>query len=122
MWWFDCLHLDGTDLIDRPLVERAEVLDRLAGATRVPAILTDDPDRAGAFLDAAMAAGPEVRRVIHLRTVQIGPEEVFVGAKLDIDAPSIPALARAIVSSISLATSASRSFEISGNLPASGVP
>ena len=41
-------------------------------------------------------AGPEVRRIIHLRTVQIGPEEVFVGAKLDIDAPSIPALARAI--------------------------
>ena len=44
----------------------------------------------------AMVAGPEVRRIIHLRTVQIGPEEVFVGAKLDIDAPSIPALARAI--------------------------
>lgn len=39
---------------------------------------------------------PEVRRVIHLRTVQIGPEEVFLGAKLDIDAPSIPALAEAI--------------------------
>jgi cation diffusion facilitator family transporter len=44
----------------------------------------------------AMNASPEVRRIIHLRTVQIGPEEVFVGVKLDIDAPSIPALAEAI--------------------------
>jgi cation diffusion facilitator family transporter len=45
---------------------------------------------------AAMTASPEVRRVIHLRTVQLGPDEIFVGAKLDIDAPSIPALAEAI--------------------------
>ncbi|MBV8951254.1 MAG: cation transporter [Actinobacteria bacterium] len=44
----------------------------------------------------AMMSSPEVRRIIHLRTVQIGPEEVFVGAKLDIDAPSIAALAQAI--------------------------
>lgn len=44
----------------------------------------------------AMESSPEVRRVIHLRTVQIGPEEVFVGAKLDIRASSIRDLAEAI--------------------------
>jgi divalent metal cation (Fe/Co/Zn/Cd) transporter len=44
----------------------------------------------------AISAAPEVRKIIHLRTVQIGPEEVFVGAKLDIDAPSIAALAATI--------------------------
>jgi cation diffusion facilitator family transporter len=44
----------------------------------------------------AMSTAPEVRRVIHLRTVQLGPEEIFVGAKLDIAAPSIAGLAAAI--------------------------
>jgi cation diffusion facilitator family transporter len=44
----------------------------------------------------AITAGPEVRRIIHLRTAQIGPDEVFLGAKLDIDAPSIEALAQEI--------------------------
>ncbi len=57
-------------------------------------------ESAGAWVEQrirdAIATSPEVRRVIHLRTVQIGPEEVFLGAKLDIDAPSIAALAEAI--------------------------
>jgi DNA ligase-1 len=59
VWWFDCLHLDGDDLIDRPLVERAEILDRLAGPSRVPATLTDDPGAAAAFLEQALNAGHE---------------------------------------------------------------
>jgi DNA ligase 1 len=59
VWWFDCLHLDGADLIDRPLVERIEGLGRLVGPARVPSILTDDPAEGTAFLDAAMAAGHE---------------------------------------------------------------
>ena len=44
----------------------------------------------------AMVDGTEVQRVIHLRTMHLGPEELLVAAKLEIDAPSIPALARAI--------------------------
>jgi len=44
----------------------------------------------------AMADGPEVRRVIHLRTLVLGPEELLVAAKLDIVAPSIAELAAAI--------------------------
>jgi divalent metal cation (Fe/Co/Zn/Cd) transporter len=43
-----------------------------------------------------MADGAEVKRVIHLRTLHLGPEELLVAAKLEIDAPSVPDLARAI--------------------------
>jgi DNA ligase 1 len=59
VWWFDCLHLDGTDLIDRPLIERADVLDQLAGPARIPAIMTDEATEGTAFLARAMAAGHE---------------------------------------------------------------
>jgi DNA ligase 1 len=59
VWWFDCLHVDGEDLLDRPLRERRRVLERLAGPSCVPAIVTDDPDVGQRFLDAALAAGHE---------------------------------------------------------------
>ena len=59
VWWFDCLHLDGTDLLDRPLVERRAALERLAGERCVPSLLTEDPDAAGEFLAAALSAGHE---------------------------------------------------------------
>jgi cation diffusion facilitator family transporter len=45
---------------------------------------------------AAIESGDEVRRVIHLRTLQLGPEDMLVATKLDIDALSIEGLARAI--------------------------
>jgi cation diffusion facilitator family transporter len=44
----------------------------------------------------AMVDGTEVQRVIHLRTMHLGPDELLVAAKLEIDAPSVPDLARAI--------------------------
>jgi divalent metal cation (Fe/Co/Zn/Cd) transporter len=44
---------------------------------------------------SAMVDGA-VKRVIHLRTLHLGPEELLVAAKLEIDAPSVPDLARAI--------------------------
>jgi DNA ligase-1 len=59
VWWFDCLHLDGVDLIDRPLAERRVLLEQVAGTGCVPATMTDDPVAAQAFLDAALAAGHE---------------------------------------------------------------
>jgi cation diffusion facilitator family transporter len=67
-------------------------------ATEMKSFLIGESAGAGqeARIRDAMCAGPEVRRVIHLRTVQLGPEEIFVGAKLDVDAPSIAALAAAI--------------------------
>jgi DNA ligase-1 len=57
--WFDCLHADGDDLLDRPLHERLAVLDRVAGPWRIPGRVTDDVAEATAVLDAALAAGHE---------------------------------------------------------------
>ena len=45
----------------------------------------------------AMSSSPQVRRVIHLRTQHIGPDELLVGAKLSFDHNlDLPALAEAI--------------------------
>ena len=58
--FFDLLHIDGEDLIDRPGAERAGALDALVpAASRVPRALIADPADAHAFLDAALAAGHE---------------------------------------------------------------
>jgi cation diffusion facilitator family transporter len=35
---------------------------------------------------AALAATPRVKRIIHLRTVHLGPDQIFVGAKLQLEA------------------------------------
>ncbi len=59
VWFFDCLHVDGRDLIDEPLTERAAVLDRVAAAWRVPAVVTGDASEASLFLAGALAAGHE---------------------------------------------------------------
>ncbi len=59
VWWFDCLHLSGADLMDRPLWARRQALEALAGERCVPAIVTDDPVAGQCFLDAAVAAGHE---------------------------------------------------------------
>jgi DNA ligase-1 len=58
-YFFDVLHLDGDDLIDRPLRERLELLDPLTGARHIPRVVTDSVDEAAAFLDGALAAGHE---------------------------------------------------------------
>ena len=58
-WFFDCLHVDGRDLIDEPLVERLKALERVASQWRIPATVTDDPVVAAAVLDDALAAGHE---------------------------------------------------------------
>ncbi|MDQ1462778.1 MAG: ligase 1, partial [Actinomycetota bacterium] len=58
-FFFDVLHLDGEDLLDRPLGERAAILAELVGEWRVPAVETDDPEVAEAFLADALATGHE---------------------------------------------------------------
>jgi cation diffusion facilitator family transporter len=52
--------------------------------------------RARSLLDATLAAAPEVRSVIHVRTLQLGPEDLLVAAKLDFHASTTAALAPAI--------------------------
>ena len=58
-YFFDVLHVDGDDLVDRPLTERLEVVQTVVGERRIPGIVTASPDEAAAFLDAAIAAGHE---------------------------------------------------------------
>ena len=59
-FYFDCLHLDGEDLIDRPLHERLAALDRACpAALRVPRVVTEDPERAGHHAAEVLAAGHE---------------------------------------------------------------
>jgi DNA ligase-1 len=59
-FFFDCLHLDGEDLIDRPARERLEALEsRLPETLRVPRIETEDVTVAQSFLDDALVHGHE---------------------------------------------------------------
>jgi DNA ligase 1 len=58
-FFFDVLHLDGVDVLDRPLADRAAILAALVGDWRVPAIETDDAAVAEAFLADALATGHE---------------------------------------------------------------
>jgi DNA ligase-1 len=57
--FFDCLHLDGRDLLDEPLAARLDVLASIAGLPTIPGIRTDDPVAAQQVLDDALAAGHE---------------------------------------------------------------
>src|SRR5205085_9737884 len=57
--FFATLPLDGEDLLDRPLHERAAALERLVGPWRIPSLVTDDADEAQAFFDAAVELGHE---------------------------------------------------------------
>ncbi|MEV6208019.1 ATP-dependent DNA ligase [Kitasatospora sp. NPDC051914] len=59
-YFFDLLHLDGTDLIDEPGERRWAALAGLVdGALRVPRLVTADPAEAAAFLDGALGHGHE---------------------------------------------------------------
>jgi DNA ligase-1 len=59
-FFFDLLHLDGQDVLDRSLAERVELLaSRLPGENRVPRIETTDADEAERFLEDALGQGHE---------------------------------------------------------------
>ncbi|WP_370944555.1 ATP-dependent DNA ligase [Amycolatopsis sp. cg5] len=56
-YFFDCLHLDGVDLLDAPLAERTVALRKVAGEHVIPGEI--DPADPQSVLDDAMAAGHE---------------------------------------------------------------
>jgi len=59
-FFFDCLHLDGEDLLDRPAGERLAALDRLLpDALRVPRVEIADVEEGARFLADALARGHE---------------------------------------------------------------
>lgn len=58
--YFDCLHLNGADLIDAPLSERRTALAGLVPPEHmVRSVVTDDASRAEEFFDQAVRAGFE---------------------------------------------------------------
>lgn len=60
VFFFDLLHLDGADLMDRPAMDRAAALDSvIPGQFRVDRLITSDVQAAQQFLDATLAAGHE---------------------------------------------------------------
>jgi DNA ligase-1 len=59
-FFFDVLHADGDDLVDRPLTERSETLAAIVpSASRVPRLATGDGALAERFLADALALGRE---------------------------------------------------------------
>jgi DNA ligase-1 len=61
-FFFDLLHLDGTDLIDEPLSVRLDALAELLAdhpPLRMPGVRRPTPEQAAAVLDEALAAGHE---------------------------------------------------------------
>ncbi|WP_041945282.1 ATP-dependent DNA ligase [Tsukamurella paurometabola] len=58
-FFFDCLHLDGRDLLDEPLSARLAALEQVAGDLRIPALTRPSVEQASAHLEAALAAGHE---------------------------------------------------------------
>jgi DNA ligase 1 len=56
---FDVLHVDGDDLLDAPLEERAARLAAIAPELKVPSALTSDADEGQRVLDDALRAGHE---------------------------------------------------------------
>jgi DNA ligase 1 len=59
-FFFDCLHLDGEDLLDLPARERfAALADRVPASEQIPRIETDDVGEAEAFFASALERGHE---------------------------------------------------------------
>jgi DNA ligase-1 len=59
-FFFDCLHLDGDDVLDRPLRDRSKLLSScVPEPMRVRRLEADDASQAEAFLADALASGHE---------------------------------------------------------------
>jgi DNA ligase-1 len=56
---FDLLHVDGDDLLDTPLEERAARLAAIAPQLTIPGVFTSDPEAAERVLDESLRAGHE---------------------------------------------------------------
>jgi ATP-dependent DNA ligase I len=56
---FDLLHVDGDDLLDSPLEERAARLAAIAPELKIPAVITSDPEEGQRVLEEALSAGHE---------------------------------------------------------------
>jgi DNA ligase-1 len=68
-FFFDLLHLDGSDAVDLPLIERIELLDRvIPDRYRPPQLITSDPAEVDNFFGATIRSGHEGIMVKSLHT------------------------------------------------------
>ncbi len=58
-WFFDCLHRDGTDLVDEPLETRRREMAEVVGDRVIPGVVRPTPEQAAEEVQAALAAGQE---------------------------------------------------------------
>ncbi|MFE3544155.1 ATP-dependent DNA ligase [Nocardia sp. NPDC059177] len=58
-YFFDCLHMDGRDLLDEPLRVRRALLERVAGEHVIAALTAPDAAAAAEYYDNALAVGNE---------------------------------------------------------------
>jgi DNA ligase-1 len=58
-WFFDCLHRDGVDLVDEPLLTRREVLAEVVGDRLIPGVVRPTAAEAEQAVADALAAGQE---------------------------------------------------------------
>ncbi|WP_280301337.1 ATP-dependent DNA ligase [Nocardia neocaledoniensis] len=58
-YFFDCLHVDGRDLLDEPLHARRTALELVAGEHAIPALVAPDAEAAAEYYDDALAVGNE---------------------------------------------------------------
>ncbi|WP_053719433.1 ATP-dependent DNA ligase [Saccharothrix sp. NRRL B-16348] len=69
-FFFDCLHLDGVDLLDEPLGARLEALRRVAGPHVIPGVVSpSSEEEAARVLAEALAGGHEGVMVKSLASV-----------------------------------------------------
>lgn len=59
LFLFDCLYVNGEDLIDRPLESRRRALEQLAPSAVMPMLRTDSATKASSFVRGALTAGHE---------------------------------------------------------------
>jgi len=58
-FFFDCLYVDGTVLLDEPYERRLEALGGVAASSAVPSVIRPSVDEARAFTQSALARGHE---------------------------------------------------------------
>ncbi|WP_194816223.1 ATP-dependent DNA ligase [Nocardia sp. XZ_19_385] len=58
-YFFDCLHLDGRDLLDSPLYQRRAALTKVASEYSIPALIRPDAEAAAEYFDGVLASGHE---------------------------------------------------------------
>ncbi|MEU4740865.1 ATP-dependent DNA ligase [Actinosynnema sp. NPDC023658] len=68
-FFFDCLHLDGVDLLDEPLRVRLEALRSVAGRHVIPGVVSPTEEQAARVVEEALAAGHEGVMVKSLESV-----------------------------------------------------